>query len=428
MNPQRFYLKEKDQTVHTMTPVRLAIHVPCSIIEATNDDGQLYHLYFDDRQFLAAKKVSRSRLGSYTEKAFTQGIVFLYPHPISDMFVHPESTVLNRSFTSLLQVLQHQKDPVKTAELFSCFDGLIKEEKLFKVIRDCFYECKREGQFKKADMILHLMKDVFPEHEWVIALRAQKLDVSETRIYQWKRRDTASFSIPYILAIKEESYRSHPSPETFNTLLTYCKLSLTADQQQQMFDSLLHAGFEEPAKELYRQYVKSEKYTEAFHTLIMHPFTPSGADRRVLQMMLKDQHVMKNIPIDKICARLVPLFHQQPDELNLLLISCLSLHYEKDFQKVLQDLEPVKLSGLSLPVYQDIERLSMIAEDPEQQALAGELYERIGYYQDALECYSYEMELNPESRGPIEKISNMYLIMGQAEEAKVYRQLLDSMP
>ncbi|TFD92868.1 hypothetical protein [Jeotgalibacillus sp. R-1-5s-1] len=428
MNPQRFYLKEKDQTVHTMTPVRLAIHVPCSIIEATNDDGQLYHLYFDDRQFLAAKKVSRSRLGSYTEKAFTQGIVFLYPHPLSDLLVQPESTILNRSFTSLLQVLQHQKDPVKTAELFSCFDGLIKGEKLFKVIRDCFYECKREGKFKKADAILQLMKDMFPDHEWVMALRMKQQDSSASRIHQWRRREAASFSMPYLLAMKEEQYRKQPSPETFNTLLTYCKLSLTSLQQQQVFDSLLYAGFEEPAKELYRQFVKSEKYHEAFHTLISYRFTPSGADRRALLMMLEQPDVMKDMPIEKICERLAPLLQHHPDELNLLLISCLSHQYEKDFQKVLQYMEPVKRLGLSLQVYKDIELLSMIAEDPEQQSLAGELYERIGYYQDALECYSYEMELNPESRGPVEKISNMYLIMGQAEEAKVYRQLLDSMP
>ncbi len=80
-----------------------------------------------------------------------------------------------------------------------------------------------------------------------------------------------------------------------------------------------------------------------------------------------------------------------------------------------------------LPVFDLVKQLSDIAEDPEQQAAAGELYEKIGFYREAIDCYTYEMELHPESREPVERLSRTYLAAGQTEEAKAYQDLLKTM-
>lgn len=417
-----FYLKEKDQSLTALTPTRLAIHVPCTILEAQDEYRHLYHLYFKDQQFLAAKKVSRSRRRSYTEKAFTQGIVFLCPHPLADQLIATESTVTNQSFTALLKKIEH--DPLQTVEIFSCFDGLIIEEKLFKVLRDHYYTYKRDGKFKKAAIVFDRIRSIYPDHEWIQSIRSEKIDPATDQRTLWKARNLKEgFSIQHQLAAAEEEYRSSPAPGTFKTLLEFTNIHYSPFQQQMLYDRLLADGYDEPARNAYKELIRNNQPGEAILLLAEYPFTLRASDVRDLRTLLHDQDNLRSLSFETICSKLAPHLADYPEEMNEMILTALKYIPDHNLDTLLTHLTPLA----NLPVYALLKQLSDIAEDPEQQAAAGELYEQIGFYREAIDCYTYEMELHPDSREPVERLSRTYLAAGQAEEAKAYQDLLKSM-
>lgn len=419
---QTFYLKDKDQSLTALTPSRLAIHVPCTILEAQDAYHHLYHLYFKDQQFLAAKKVSRSKRRSYTEKAFTQGIVFLCPHPLADQLAEDGATIMNQSFTGLLKKVQH--DPLETVEVFSCFDGLIKKEKLFKVLRDHYYTYKRDGKFKKAAVVYERIKSIYPEHEWVQSIRSEKVDLTTDQRLLWQARNLKEgFSVSHQLAAAEEEYRSSPSPGTFKTLLAFTNEHYTPSEQQMLYDRLLADGYDEPARNAFKELVRNHQPVEAIQLLAKYPFTLRASDVRDLRVMLHDKDNLRSLQFETLCSKLAPHLTDYPDEMNEIILTALKYSPDHDLITLLKHLAPLE----SLPVYELIKQLSEIAEDPEQQAAAGDLYEKLGFYSEAIDCFTYEMELHPESREPVERLSQTYLAAGQAEEAQAYQELLKSM-
>ncbi|TFD99710.1 hypothetical protein E2626_13060 [Jeotgalibacillus salarius] len=419
---QTFYLKEKDQSLTVLTPVRLAIHVPCTILEAHDEHHHLYHLYFEDQQFLAAKKVSRSKRRSYTEEAFTQGIVFLCPHPLAEQLAEPESTLTNRTFTALLKKIED--NPLKAVEIFSCFDGLIKEEKLFKVLRDHYYTYKRDGKFQKATIIYERIKAIYPDHEWVQSIRPDKMDFSKDRRKLWEERKlTDNFSVQYQLAAAEEEYRSKPSPGTFQTLSAFTGSHYSSSQAQLLFERLLADGFDEPARNSFKEFIRNEQPAEALQILVTHPFKLKASDVRDVRALLQDQDNLAELSLEDLCKKLSPLLSDHPEELNQIILSALKNTANRDIHDLEKQLKPVA----HLPVFKIVSQLTEIAEDPEQQAKAGFLYKEIGFYHEAIDCFSYEMELNPESREPVEQLSQTYLAAGLTHESKTYQQLLKTM-
>ncbi|MBM7580304.1 tetratricopeptide repeat protein [Jeotgalibacillus terrae] len=419
---QTFYLKDKAQSITALTPVRLAIHVPCTILEAQDKHDFLYHLYFKDQQFLAAKKVSRSKRRSYTEEAFTQGIVFLCPHPLADQLAAQGETIQNQSLTTLMKKLQ--TDPLQTVDIFSCFDGLIREEKLFKVLREHYYTYKREGKFKKAELVFQRIKSIYPEHEWVKSTRSEKVDLSDDQRQLWQKRNLVNgFSIQHQLAAAEEEYRLTPGPGTFKTLLAFTSTHYSPVQQQTLYERLLSDGYDEPARHSFREFVRNEQPAEAVRLLITTPFKLKAADVRDLRALLQNQDNLEGISFADLCSKLSPMLAEHPMELNQMILNSLGKSPDHHIDTLLHQLECVS----HLPVYQLVRQLAEIAEDPEQQTAAGELYEKIGFYNEAIDCYTYEMELNPGAREPVERLSKTYLAAGQADEAKAYQELLKTM-
>ena len=53
----------------------------------------------------------------------------------------------------------------------------------------------------------------------------------------------------------------------------------------------------------------------------------------------------------------------------------------------------------------------------------GQYYAEFKRYDDAIECFSWEMELHPDDSLPVYQLSKMYQHKGMIEEAKAYQQV-----
>ena len=53
----------------------------------------------------------------------------------------------------------------------------------------------------------------------------------------------------------------------------------------------------------------------------------------------------------------------------------------------------------------------------------GEIYFELQQFEKAIECFSWEMELNPTKTKPLKWLAKAYHEMGQKQESEVYQQL-----
>ena len=53
----------------------------------------------------------------------------------------------------------------------------------------------------------------------------------------------------------------------------------------------------------------------------------------------------------------------------------------------------------------------------------GQYYAEFHQYDEAIECFSWEMELNPDDPAPVSQLSKMYRHKGMTDEAAAYQQL-----
>jgi tetratricopeptide (TPR) repeat protein len=79
------------------------------------------------------------------------------------------------------------------------------------------------------------------------------------------------------------------------------------------------------------------------------------------------------------------------------------------------------------PLYQKMNRLVTFSDDLDQMQALGELYYEFRQLEQAIECFSWEMELKPEDPKPLKWLSKVYQQLGMKQESKAYRQLLTNL-
>ncbi|KIL49646.1 tetratricopeptide repeat protein [Jeotgalibacillus soli] len=454
-------LLEKGKNKILLQPIRLAVHQPCSIMEAVSPANELYHVYFYKQQFLAAKKVTRSRRSSYLEQAFTKGIVFLCPHPAATLLLVNHEHVKNRSLTDLLQYVKKRFSPLEIAQIFRCFDSLIQPDKLFKVMRESYYEYRREGKWGKAYSVLLTLEEAFPSHEWVTHTKRDPSFSSYHKIYQsmdqtllkkdpstmewllWKNRSHAPyrslwfntfgsqsshtiavFSLLYEQQLTNDTSLATHFLETANHLFT--QTELTQILLQLASDPSASASI---LRQAFRQAVKLHAWDDAMKTFIDHPFPLELQDIKCLTEAIP--HVKwdnPQLPLEKLSRTLVPVLKNQKKDLDMILTACIPiLSRSHDLHDLLHWLKPLNDHQCKLPVQQTLQQLSHYAEDPDKQFQAGELYYKLGLKKEAIDSFNWEIELHPDDPSPVRRLCSLYHELGQTDEAAVYQQLLKSM-
>lgn len=71
--------------------------------------------------------------------------------------------------------------------------------------------------------------------------------------------------------------------------------------------------------------------------------------------------------------------------------------------------------------------MKQLEDDPDHQFELGELYLYFQQLEQSLDCFKWEMELNPDNTKPVQFLSKIYLELGKKEEANAYQQLLIQM-
>src|SRR5690606_15630341 len=89
----------------------------------------------------------------------------------------------------------------------------------------------------------------------------------------------------------------------------------------------------------------------------------------------------------------------QSQKIITLLLPCLFENHPIEF--VYNWLEPFHYQRTSLPIIEKLKTMNKIKEDPDQQHYMGELYYQLHLLPQAVDCFNWDLELNPSHTRPL---------------------------
>ena len=119
---------------------------------------------------------------------------------------------------------------------------------------------------------------------------------------------------------------------------------------------------------------------------------------------------------------------ETPKELDQKIFQIVVVLLERQgLKSVYEKLLPIQ--NFNLDVIRKIGKMVELMEDPDRMMELGDYYADFKQYDQAIDCFFWEMELEPQNPSPVWKISKMYQFKGMVKEAttyqKIYEQLKD---
>lgn len=124
------------------------------------------------------------------------------------------------------------------------------------------------------------------------------------------------------------------------------------------------------------------------------------------------------------------LFHQQvaqehdprQSEQRILQLTA-KLMEGHDLKAVCEKLKPIQKSFPHSITIRKINEMAALLENPDRMMELGQFYADFNQYDQAIECFFWEMELNPADPAPVRQLCKMYQHKGMVNEASAYQQI-----
>ncbi|MFB4164350.1 tetratricopeptide repeat protein [Alteribacillus sp. JSM 102045] len=450
---------KKNITIH---PQRMAVYLQSKIVEAVDNNRNVYYLFFFKNEFLAALKAASIRRRSYLEKAFKHGMMFPSTHPFCRTILSSETPFQKRSFNQLHGKLQKQYTPHQTAYILTFFDAFIPKKKLFKDIQTYFYQYRRNGQLFAGYRILWVLLDFTPNHSWVkqtvndLEYAKFKTMYKEMAVELWekdpihmekalyfKRKKNPEKAEALIDFLINENRWIDAAALLMNQLIRtsgiekYNRLKQVLETYYPKQDLLVvledlyqrSPSLEPLQKDLLHYYLTFQQLNHSISIINEHGFSLNEEQWTAFENMLETVSLDSgNTQVEKLNTYIASLFKTQPDKAEIILQKCVKQLMERhDLSYISKWLIPIKeISSRSL-VVKRIEQMKQLSDDPDKQQQLGELYYQFDMLDQAIECFSWEMELDKSDPLPVRWLSKIYLEAGKEEESKAYQQLFRNM-
>ncbi|WP_421382256.1 hypothetical protein ACOJQI_22255 [Bacillus salacetis] len=443
------------------TPERIAFYRDLVFIEALNPQHELHYLFFYKEQFLTCKKAMKLKRSSFIEQAFKEGIVFLCPHPLADQLIERNARSRVISFNDLHKKLQTTMTLQETSYIFRSLDAFLSPEKLYRLIRNHYYQYRRNGQFFHAYKILRILAGINSENPWVRQTMADLNFRSYEKMYKqhplelleqdplyaaselWKNRHEQSNnqSLQQLLLSKNqhltvtalliERVQHNPCHETLQPLTFWLRAHFSEGDYRDLLYSLAKEIPANPEflQQLLQDLMGAGEHEKAIELLAAAPAIAGKMDADILVDLFEGiQWQQTSIPIEKLNHIIIPVLQKDPAKLENILKSCVqSLLKGHDLSFVDEWMKPLQSQNLSLPIAEKIKKMKALLDDPDHQSQLGEFYYQYHIIDRAIDCFSWDMELRPNDPAPVKWLSRLYQEKGMVSEAKAYQQVLMEM-
>ncbi len=431
------------------------------VMEAfTSNKNECFYLFFYKNKFITGKRTTKMRRKSTLYQLVTQGAYLTSPSPIIHSILAQNDIHSFPALNLTWKKLKKTYNQVECAHILTSFDSYLKRDSIISILKDMCLQFKRDGDFLQAYRILQIIVERYPLNLWANDL-IRHMDFQKYSIkYQSKIESLLSYDP---LHSENQLYLQMNSSISFEILLEklhsesrqlecvalYChKLSLDSENFEYYFPQLLDilsANFskQESISILYNVYenylansvVNKEKiqehllnqlfstmrYKEAFFILTQcnRPLSIRQIDSLILSIKNLEPSYSPHLD-DFQASILINANANQLEELTTLLIPWLlekdDIHYLYYWLKPLFQQLPYSL-------VETIKTMYKIKEEPDQQHYMGELYYQFNQLPQAIECFLWDVELNPTNPRPIKWLTKLYSELGMVEESISYQYL-----
>ncbi|MFJ7744461.1 tetratricopeptide repeat protein [Peribacillus sp. NPDC097295] len=434
----------------------------CTMIEVESSLNENYYLIYYKNTLVYGEKVDKVIKNSFIDKIRKMGMVFHSDHPFLSAIIPSETaTIPNKN--KLFSQLQNQYSLQEVAYIATTLDSFFTKKQLTNVIYKIFYHYRRNGNYMQAFQIIKILNNFDPDlnsareiknslefysymefykssalsaiHqkdplyvEWYCFKNRFQPDEGKMLVDLLKQQDSC-LDIVILWMEKIQNGSNVTSVETYtNMALPFTSMEnwiVTLDylhinpfqalpQTKTMIDNMLLEERYETAALYLLNFLNAlpETYEEILHTLWGHLDTTFIADHLDTFLVVIQQLVLKE-------------GEEQSEQRLLQLIGKLLETY--DLKEVHDKLLPIQPSAPHSPVFQKINRMLTLLDDPDQMMELGQYYAEFKRYDDAIECFSWEMELYPDDPTPVSQLSKMYQNKGMVKEAFAYHQIYASL-
>lgn len=454
--PTEMSIKDKKHNVKGNI-IRAAVFARSKVIEVMTADQERYYLIYYKNALIYGEKLDQIEEGTFIDKAFHEGIIIESPHPLlSALIPHVNNTIPNKN--NLFSQLQIHYSLQEMVYILTTLDSFFQKEQLIKIIDKVFFHFRRNGKFMKSFQIIQMLADFAP----TIKSAQERLASLEFSSYNHFYH---SSSLPVIqmkdpLYVELHCFKNRTNPD--ERIL----LEEIVSKQDDLVELLLwleNAGKSKEAKSIEKytsialRFVTMEEWMLILAQLNINPFHVLPDSKSIIKKMLKDGNYEKaalcildfidDMPASYDAILLLIWEHSDPifviahfDQF-IMLVQHLS-HEEKtkqleemvfkfaeillkehDLKTVHEKLIPIQKVIPDLDVLRKISEMVNLLEDPDRMMELGDYYAEFKQFDQAIDCFFWEMELQPQNPSPVRKISKMYQSKGMVKEASAYQKI-----
>ncbi|WP_018662751.1 tetratricopeptide repeat protein [Heyndrickxia acidiproducens] len=435
---------------------RMAVYLQSRIVEAIEDNGRCWYLFFYKGQYLTSTAATKLKRRSFMERAFRDGVVLQAPHPLIGHLLHNHQTCKKTGFQHLTGKIEKLFTPQETAFIATFFESFVPKRKLFEYIQAIFYEYRRNGQLLSCYRILRILMDFAPKQSWVKQLSRDLNFIKYEKLYQSLSPELIKKDSLYA---EKKLYEDLSNDASFQSLIKLLQLQnrwidetalwikrtaeTCADRDYAALSALLNKHFPQPdAMLVIEQLFHAAPRCEQLRNDLINYYIETKQPNKIIPFMLGRNFSLTDVQVGKIESllesldvaaadmeieplnQLAPFFAGHPQLTEKFLQTCVTLLFRShELPYIAEWLLPFKKPLGSLPVIRKVEKMLEIADDPDHQSELGELYYQFKQYDKAIDCFSWEMELKGSDPNPVKWLSKIYNEMGMKSEYKAYQNL-----
>ncbi|MGD6870716.1 hypothetical protein ACQCU1_00825 [Sutcliffiella horikoshii] len=443
-----------------LTPANLYMYQGFQVIEAYHQEhAECYYLFFYKASYLTGKSTSKIKRKSQLSNILQKGIRFSPEHPLLAYLLNHNRIHTFPSLTPLWERIQKKYSPLEASNILTIFDNYMKKEKITKVMKEFALQYRREGQLLHTYQLLRLITDIYPANKWAQEM-SKNLQYQTYQSLYTSHPSTLLSKDP--LYVEKYCYEHLEHDDSKDLLLQLMQKEGRKMEQFSLYTHLLitskndeHTCYKQMIANLPHDFTTDEKVDLLSYILRKRATHHEGLYHDLLGLLKKSNRyedllilLTKNKAL--ITEKDLPYVQEALLQVKWIensdWLSELTFHFDEDVttkqvQILFQTFVPnlLQIKGLDyteqwiapycarypgIPILMKIKKMAALKDDPDQMYALGELYYEFKQLSEAVECFNWELELDPSNTGSIKWLSKLYLEMGMVEESKSYQYML----
>ncbi|MEH7072952.1 tetratricopeptide repeat protein [Neobacillus drentensis] len=456
MMPTEISIKDKKHTVKG-NAIRTAVFARSKVIVVSTADLESYYLIFYKNSLIFGGKLDHVEEGTFINKAIHEGIVIETPHPILRALI-PENIVTIPNKSTLLSQLQLQYSPQEIVYILTTLDSFIEREQLIKIIDKIYFHLRRNGKFLKSFQVLQLLVKFAPElksaqerlasHEFasyhhfydsssLTAILTKDPLYVEMHCFQNRTNSDERVLLADILSKQDDLIALLLWLENVEKLgetpsiVTYTSMALRFVTMEEWILILAQLNINPfqalpDSKSTIKKMLQAGNYEKAAFCLLNFIDDLPASYNALLQLIWEQSDPTFAIAhFDQFVKLLQHLPHEEKTkqmEQKVFQFAEILLK-EHDLKTVHGRLMPIQKIIPGLDAFRKISEMVSMVENPDRMMELGDYYAEFKQFDQAIECFYWEMELQPQNPSPVRKISKMYQSKGMVQEAAAYQKV-----